>query len=109
MPCFTFGLAGTYSHRFLRGPAAQRIARAIGFLPGVYWGLGGILFGPPRPRPLTVVVGRPVPIPAGLPEGSSPPPEAVRAYHAQFIAAMRQLYEAHQAEMGMQHVQLRII
>lgn len=93
----------------MRGRVAERIARSIGFLPGAYWGLGGILFGPPRPRPLKVVVGKPVPLPEGLPEGDAPSADAIRTYHAQFVEAMRELFEAHKAEMGMRHVALRII
>jgi hypothetical protein len=88
-------------------PLAERVARLIGFLPGVYWGLFCIPFGPPRPRALTVVVGKPVPIPEDLPEGGSA--EAVARYHRAFVDAMRALFEAHKAEMGMGHVSLRII
>jgi hypothetical protein len=50
-----------------------------------------------------------VPLPEGLADGVEPSPEAVRNYHAQFVKAMRGLFEAHKAEMGMQHVSLRII
>ncbi|KAG8469595.1 hypothetical protein KFE25_006050 [Diacronema lutheri] len=109
VPAFTFGLAGTYSHRFMRGPIAERIARTIGFLPGVFWGLGAIPFGPPRPRTLTTVIGKPLPLPAGLPADGSPPPEMVREYHGQFVVAMRALFETHKAAMGMSQVCLRII
>jgi 2-acylglycerol O-acyltransferase 2 len=109
VPCFTFGLGGTYSHRFLKGPVAERLARTIGFLPGVYWGLGAVPFGPPRPLPLSVVVGRPVPLPSGLLAGAQPSAAMVAAYHEAFVAAMRALFEAHKTDHGMAQIALRII
>jgi len=108
VPCFTFGLSKTYSHLFMRGRLAERIARAIGFLPGVFWGLWNIPFGPPRSSKLAVVVGEPIPMPSDLLDGE-PSNEAILAYHAQFIQAMTALYEKHKAEHGMEHVTLRII
>jgi len=110
VPCFTFGLSEVYSHRFLHGPVAERIARAIGFLPGVYWGLWNLPFGPPRSRPLTVVVGKPIPLPEGLPaNGEDPPKEMVARYHAAFLVAMEEVFEKHKHEHGMGGVALRII
>ena len=93
----------------MRGPLAERLARTIGFLPGVYWGLGGVPFGPPRPLPLSVVVGRPVPLPAGLLAGAQPSEAQVGAYHAHFVRAMHELFEAHKTEHGMAEIALRII
>eukprot|EP00600_Ochromonadales_sp_CCMP1393_P018447 CAMPEP_0175033000 /NCGR_PEP_ID=MMETSP0005-20121125/21747_1 /TAXON_ID=420556 /ORGANISM="Ochromonas sp., Strain CCMP1393" /LENGTH=117 /DNA_ID=CAMNT_0016293551 /DNA_START=450 /DNA_END=800 /DNA_ORIENTATION=+ len=40
-----------------------QLGRQIGFIPLVFCGVGGLLYGPPKPVPLNVVVGKPISVP----------------------------------------------
>ena len=60
----------------------------------------------PHRRPVTVVVGKPIPVPA-LPtaaEGTidvyAPPESLVKEYHRRYVQAVVELYEANKRELG---------
>lgn len=90
VPAYCFGLEETYSAWWPSGPRVAVIARRLGFLPMYYHGVPAYApLGVPRPVPLTVVVGAPVP----------PPPldaaDRVGAFHDAFCAALLALVRRH--------------
>jgi hypothetical protein len=88
------------------------LGRRIGFVPMLFFGLGGVPFGMPRPCPLTVVVGKPIQCPSPSPPGGerAPPSEEIVAKcHAELLEAYRRIFETNKARFGMGHVSLRII
>lgn len=82
----------------------QKVARKIGFLPMLFFGMWGVPFGPAKPCNIVNVVGKPIVVP----HIADPTDEQIAEQHAIFIKAMEQLYEDHKADYGMAHVKLRI-
>ncbi|XP_025066928.1 2-acylglycerol O-acyltransferase 3-like [Alligator sinensis] len=72
----------------------ERFRALVGFAPCVIRGEWGLL---PRPRPLTVVVGSPIPVPRRV----KATPEEVLHYHALYVAALRTLFERHKVAAGL--------
>lgn len=73
---------------------AERLSRAIGFLPLLVAGAWGSLM--PARAPMRVVVGRPIPVP----KVASPSEELVEHYLQRYIAEMEGLFERHKASAG---------
>ncbi|GJP70500.1 hypothetical protein CLOP_g1434 [Closterium sp. NIES-67] len=69
----------------------------------LFWGRWGTPI--PHQKPMTLVVGKPVPVPAG--EASLD--AAVQKMHAEFIATVERLYELHKCGVGVSAVPLLII
>jgi Diacylglycerol acyltransferase len=67
-------------------------------------GMFGIPLGPPKAVPLTVVVGKMIPIP----KIEKPTKEDIAKYHELFIAAVEKLYEDNKSEYGLKDVPLKI-
>eukprot|EP00850_Spirogloea_muscicola_P010374 SM000061S19201 [mRNA] locus=s61:73462:73969:- [translate_table: standard] len=103
VPAFVFGQRDVYHYWRPAGAWHQRIAKAIHFAPMLFW---GVLGSPvPLPRPLVVVIGRPIP----MPKCDGEPSEAqVAECQERFVAAMAALYERHKAAAGSAHVPLVI-
>jgi hypothetical protein len=81
VPVFCFGQTDAYSFA-LAGPPlmprkwAARLAKVLRFWPMLMWGAGGSPL--PHRVKLTVVVGSPIEVPAGLMDRASPPPPSPR-------------------------------
>jgi 2-acylglycerol O-acyltransferase 2 len=58
VPVFAFNLDGSYGYWLPRGQFVEKISRAVGFAPLVFWGRWGIPFGIPHPRKSHVVIGQ---------------------------------------------------
>ena len=58
----------------------------------------------PLQVPMTIVVGKPIPVP----QLESPSPEVVSDYLRRFIEAMQELFEKHKAEAGYPQAQLMV-
>ncbi|XP_049644124.1 2-acylglycerol O-acyltransferase 3-like [Suncus etruscus] len=81
--------------------AAQVTFKKItGFSPCIFWGRS--LFSPnswgllPLPKPITTVVGRPIPVPQVL----QPSEDQVNHYHQLYMRELQQLFEEHKASCG---------
>ncbi|KAF4015869.1 hypothetical protein G4228_006924 [Cervus hanglu yarkandensis] len=77
------------------------IKKVVGISPCVFWGRG--LFSDkscglvPLARPITTVVGRPIPVP----QCPQPTEEQVDHYHTLYMKALEQLFEEHKESCGL--------
>jgi len=102
VPTFTFGQRGTWSFRILRSSLAQWVGRKLGFAPMVFFGLGGIPYAIPKPTPLTVVVGKPIPIPKHeIGRNGKFDQKVVDKYHQAVIDGFTDIFNNHKEEFGM--------
>jgi diacylglycerol O-acyltransferase 2, plant len=104
IPVFSFGLRKMFTFWVPRSKFVQKIARKIGFLPMLFFGMWGVPFGPAKPCDIVNVVGKPIKVP----HIENPSDEEIAAQHVIFVKAMEQLYEDHKDEYGMGHIKLRI-
>lgn len=108
VPVYAFGQTATYGW-YRPGPpwipasVVQLISRGIGFAPLILWGAYGTAV--PKHAPITVVIGKPIPVP----KVESPSPELVREYLDKFITELYELFEAHKAAAGLAGRQMKII
>ena len=99
VPVFAFGQTSAYSFA-LPGPPllpaslVQRVARVLGCMPLLMWGVGGTPL--PHRWAITVVVGRPI---GGGAKIDDPSPDLVSATLATYVAELEGLYARH-AEKG---------
>jgi 2-acylglycerol O-acyltransferase 2 len=104
LPAFTFGLRNSFDFWIPRSKLAKTIARKIGFLPMLFFGMFGIPFAPSKPCSYTTVVGKPIIVP----KIDEPTEEDLLKYHAIFLEEITRIYELYKKENGMGHVTLRI-
>jgi len=83
----------------------SHLGRKLGFLPMIFFGLYGIPLGPPKPVPLTVVVGKPIEVP----KTDNPSNEEIEKYHFLLIKAVEKLYDDNKALYGCENIPLRIL
>lgn len=103
IPVFCFGQTDIYSWWIPRGEWHRRLSRAIGFAPLLFWGMWGTMI--PYPKPMHVVVGRPIPVEMV----ENPTNEQVGELLARFIRAMEDLFEKHKVAAGYPELKLEII
>mmetsp|Transcript_7735 Transcript_7735/g.11261 ORF Transcript_7735/g.11261 Transcript_7735/m.11261 type:complete len:366 (+) Transcript_7735:44-1141(+) len=106
VPVYCFGVAGSYGHWIPKGDFFNKLGRAIGFLPLIYWGRFGIPYGIPKPCQLTVVFGAPIDVPL---EGGNVSKESVDKYHCQYLMEMEALFDRHKGDVGCGHMKLKIM
>ncbi|XP_049644126.1 2-acylglycerol O-acyltransferase 3-like [Suncus etruscus] len=105
VPVYSFGENDVFRvKRFEEGTwqyAAQVTFKKItGISPCIFWGRS--LFSPnswgllPLPKPITTVVGRPIPVPQVL----QPSEDQVNHYHQLYMRELQQLFEEHKASCG---------
>ncbi|KAL3764323.1 hypothetical protein ACHAW5_008920 [Stephanodiscus triporus] len=99
VPVFAFNLDGSYGYWLPRGPFVEKISRAVGIAPLVFWGRWGIPFGIPHPRKSHVVIGRAIDMPKNT-EGENVTQELVDEWHAVFLEELELLFERHKNEAG---------
>jgi diacylglycerol O-acyltransferase 2, plant len=80
------------------------VGRKLGFLPMIFFGLWNIPFAQPKPSPLTIVIGKPIP----MPKIEKPSAEEIAKYHEVFLREMRRVFEDNKAEHGMGEFTIRI-
>ncbi|KAK9903458.1 hypothetical protein WJX75_006146 [Coccomyxa subellipsoidea] len=108
VPVFVFGQTDAYGWMKL-GPRAvpqelaERLARAIGFLPLFMYGVWGTPL--PRKVKITMVVGKPI----ELPKVEHPSSKEVDKYLETFKQELSALFERHKAAAGYPKLQLLII
>ncbi|XP_053121937.1 2-acylglycerol O-acyltransferase 3 [Hemicordylus capensis] len=106
VPVYSFGENDIFRQlQFPEGSLARRLQlwfkQLAGFAPCLFAGRGlfcsrswGLL---PLASPITVVVGKPLPVPCR----PHPTEEEVDCHHARYVAALQQLFEAHKGRCGL--------
>nr|XP_012591697.1 acyl-CoA wax alcohol acyltransferase 2 isoform X2 [Microcebus murinus]XP_012591698.1 acyl-CoA wax alcohol acyltransferase 2 isoform X2 [Microcebus murinus]XP_012591699.1 acyl-CoA wax alcohol acyltransferase 2 isoform X2 [Microcebus murinus]XP_012591700.1 acyl-CoA wax alcohol acyltransferase 2 isoform X2 [Microcebus murinus]XP_020140704.1 acyl-CoA wax alcohol acyltransferase 2 isoform X2 [Microcebus murinus]XP_020140705.1 acyl-CoA wax alcohol acyltransferase 2 isoform X2 [Microcebus murinus] len=113
IPAYAFGETDLYDqHIFTPGALANRFQkwfrRMVHIYPCAFYGRGftknswGFL---PYTRPVTTVVGEPLP----LPKIENPSQETVAKYHALYIDALRKLFDEHKTKFGISETQELVI
>lgn len=102
VPAFCFGQSAVYRWWKPSGAAYDRLSRAIGFTPLMFWGM----FGTPIPyrTPMYFVVGAPIEVK----RDPAPSREQVAAVHEQYLEAIRRLFDKYKGIAGHQNTQLHI-
>ncbi|XP_060137967.1 2-acylglycerol O-acyltransferase 3 [Zootoca vivipara] len=106
VPVYTFGENDIFRQiRFPEGSCARRLQlgfkQLLGFAPCLFSGRGlfssrswGLL---PMAAPITVVVGKPIPVPLR----PRPTEDEVNSFHALYVEALKQLFDAHKESCGL--------
>jgi len=100
VPCFSFGLTGSYKFCMpaiiYRNPIMLKISKLLGFLPVVYLGRWYIPYGIPFANKTNVVIGEPIVMPT-LMDGEVSE-KLLDKYHALFIERLVDLFERHKSK-----------
>eukprot|EP00475_Leptophrys_vorax_P037249 TRINITY_DN63978_c0_g1_i1.p1 TRINITY_DN63978_c0_g1~~TRINITY_DN63978_c0_g1_i1.p1 ORF type:complete len:327 (-),score=3.52 TRINITY_DN63978_c0_g1_i1:252-1232(-) len=105
VPIFAFGQRDAYRFWFPRNnPFHASLSRKLMFAPMLFWGRWGTPI--PFQVEMTLVVGRPVPVPACARDD---PEAAVAAMHSAFVEAVDALYDKHKGALGAAHIPLEIV
>ncbi|XP_032286568.1 2-acylglycerol O-acyltransferase 3 [Halichoerus grypus] len=105
VPVYSFGENDIFNFKFFATNSWQYMCQVafkkiMGFVPCIFWGHG--LFSAnswglvPFARPITTVVGRPIPVP----QRPDPTEEEVDHYHMLYMEALEQLFEDHKESCG---------
>ena len=105
VPSFSFGLDGIYDCTVIKNKWVTFVGRKIGFMPIIFTGLWGIPFGPAKPSPLTLIVGKPIPVP----KTEQPSSELVSKYLDMYVDAIVKLFETNKEKYGMANTKLKVI
>eukprot|EP00884_Botryococcus_braunii_P007200 jgi/Botrbrau1/16481/Bobra.0142s0075.1 len=108
IPVFCFGQTRTFSWvkpgpPVLPAPLVERIARTIGFLPLLIWGVWGTPL--PHPVPMSMAIGAPIEVP----KLDNPSPEDVALYLGQYVGHLERLYKEFKDVAGYSDVPLRVL
>ena len=99
VPCFSFGLNGSYKFcmpaAIYRDPLALKISKLLGFIPVLFFGRGYVPFGIPFPNKTNVVIGEPLVMEKVEGEVSD---AVLDKYHALFIEKLVDLFERHKGK-----------
>jgi len=105
VPVISFGLRKQFDYLPIKNKLIQQMGRQFGFLPILFFGQFGTLFGPGKPCDLVNVVGKPIPVP----KKNDPTEAELRAISKQYIESTREIFEKYKSEYGMGDYELRII
>lgn len=101
LPAFTFNQRHTVDFYSPEVPWLHRLGRRLGFIPLMFFGLFGIPIGPPKPAPLTMVVGMPIPVRKMTKEEIATNIEEIQSYNLLLIEAMERIFEENKVQFGM--------
>lgn len=105
IPSFCFGQRKIFDYWVPPFKPLHSFCRQYGYVPVFFFGYFGLPFGPPKPTPLTVVVGKPIEIPLI----ENPTKENLEVYHGKLLSAIENIFEENKAAHGMADCTLRII
>jgi len=105
VPCFSYGLRDSFDFIGIDNKLIIELGRRAGGLPLLFFGVGGIPFGPPKSVQYSNVIGKPI----HVPRIENPSAEDVDKYHSIFLKAMQDLFEATKEEFGGKDLQLQIV
>ena len=105
IPSFAFGQRKLYDFYVPNIPVVHRFCRKIGFVPLIFSGVFSIPFGPPKPSPITVVIGASI----SIPKHANPSEESLQEYENKIITALEDIFETHKEAYGMHDYVLKII
>lgn len=100
VPCFIFGQTHVYNWWKPTGKVYNELSRLLRFPPLAFWGMFGSPV--PFPRPVHVVVGKPMEIK----KNENPSQEEVAEVHERFISLLQELYEKQKVDAGYKAVPL---
>lgn len=103
VPIFAFGQRDVYHFWFPRGAFHTALSRKIMFVPMLFWGRWGSPI--PFQKEMTLVVGKPVPVPCCAKDDFQ---AAVLEMHANFLKSLTEIYEKHKDVVGASHIPLEI-
>ena len=106
VPVFCFGLRNAYDFWLVKSDLLKWFGRKIGFMPMIFFGFGGIPYGPAKPCTFVNIVGKPIPTTKKAYKDITE--EDVDEIHALYLAALEELYHKHKADYGYEQTQLNI-
>lgn len=105
VPVFAFGLDDLFDYTIPKNGIFKYLGRKLGFLPLYFSGLWGVPFGPAKPNPITVVIGKPIKVT----KVAEPTAEDIAKLQEVYLAGMTRLYETYKDKFGFGDVVLRIV
>ncbi len=105
VPCYCFGESELYHHSAFALRLRQAIARTLGVAITLAYGRSLLLPFLPRPTALTQVVGTPI----AVAKVEEPTAEQIDALHAAYVRGLREVFDAHKAELGYADAQLEVV
>jgi len=102
IPAFTFNQRKTLDFWCPQTPWIHQIARKMGFMPLIFFGLFGIPIGPPKPANLSMVVGSPIPVRKMTLEEMEQNIDELKVYNQLLVDAVERIFEENKAMFDMQ-------
>jgi len=108
VPTYCFGHNDTFHiNKTFLGGIRNWIQRSFKISLPIYWGRWGTPI--PLPQKITIVVGKPIPVPQPGPFGEEPSQELIEAYHRRYAHALQELFEKHKKAAGYAHAKLELL
>jgi 1-acyl-sn-glycerol-3-phosphate acyltransferase len=103
VPVFCFGQSQAYNWWKPNATILKKVYNAIKYPLVLYWGR----FGSPIPFrvPMHIVIGKPI----QFKKNPQPTYDEVNEVHAQYVAAMQELFEKNKAQYGSKDLQLKVL
>lgn len=108
VPTFTFNQRPAFDFWVPQWRWLHKLGKKIGFIPLVIFGVFGIPFAQPKPVPMTMVMGKPIPIPKMTPDELKDKKEVLEKYNREVIETIERIYENHKDQFGMGDIKLII-